>query len=222
MKALGNISVVAVLALAAAIAPAQDRRKGNPPPRFAPVPQQQRQGPPPTLQRDANPPAQQPNDQQQRPFDRFILHGPGPHSGQWLRDHENLPLDQQKKALESDPQYQRLPRERQQQLMERLMRFGALPHEQRDRMLQRMETLEHLTPDQRQRARDIFRDYKQLPRDRRQDMNQALRQLEGMSLEDRQKTIDSDEYKRNYSDKERELLRGMSDLGLNPRRNQEQ
>jgi hypothetical protein len=209
-----------VVALAVTIAPAQDRRKGSaPPPRFA-SPQPQRQGPPPTLQRgDARgqqAPSQQQPDQQQRPFDRFILHGQGPHSGDWLRQHENLPPEEQKKALQADPQFQKLPKDRQQQLMDRLTRFSALPHEQRDRMLQRMETLEHLSPDQRDKAREMFRSFRDLPQDRRQEMNRAFRDLEQMSPEDRQKTIDSDEYRRNYSDKERELLRGMSDLGLTP------
>ncbi len=62
----------------------------------------------------------------------------------------------------------------------------------------------------------MFRNFRELPQDRRQEMNRAFLQLEQMSPEDRQKTIDSDEYRRNYSNKERELLRGMSDLGLTP------
>src|SRR5438874_2259988 len=37
----------------------------------------------------------------------------GHHSGQWLNQHRELPLDQQKRALQSDPQFRRLPPDRQ-------------------------------------------------------------------------------------------------------------
>lgn len=223
MKGTRYISMLGVVVLGATMASAQERgrRPQGPPPRYnAPALQSQRQAAPPAQRDDSQqqqqqqPPAQQ---QEQKPFDRFILHGQGPHAGDWLRNHENLPPDQQRKALESDPAYQRLSRDKQQQLLQRLNRFSALPHDQRDRILQRMETLEHLSPEQQQKARAMFRDFRDLPNDRRREMNRAFRDLQEMNADERQRRIDSEEYKKNYSDKERDLLRGMTDLGVNPR-----
>ena len=65
--------------------------------------------------------------------------------------------------------------------------------------------------------REMSRDFRQLPEERRHALTSAFRQLQEMGPEDRQKTIDSDEYRKSYSDKERDLLRGMSELGLSPR-----
>ena len=35
---------------------------------------------------------------------------PQHHAGEWLRQHRNLPPEQQRKALENDPQFRNLPR----------------------------------------------------------------------------------------------------------------
>src|SRR5512133_1504228 len=91
------------------------------------------------------------------------LQGPGPHQGDWLRNHQNLPPEQQEQALRSDPGFQRLPPERQQQLVNQLQRFSRLSPDQRQTMLQRMETWEHLTPEQRQQARMVWDRFRQLP-----------------------------------------------------------
>src|SRR5690349_7884479 len=65
--------------------------------------------------------------------------GQGHHAGQWLRQYQGVPFDQQKKALESDPNFRKLPAERQQKLQDRLQRFNSLPPERQQRVLNRME-----------------------------------------------------------------------------------
>src|SRR5215470_9625923 len=75
--------------------------------------------------------------------------GQGHHAGQWLRQYQGVPFDQQKKALENDPNYRKLAPERQQQLQNRLQRFNSLPPERQQRVLNRMEIWEHLTPEQK-------------------------------------------------------------------------
>jgi Protein of unknown function (DUF3106) len=145
-----------------------------------------------------------------------VFHGSGPHMGDWFRRNETLPPDQQLRKLEQNPDFQHLPPDRQQRLRERLQNFISLPPEQKDRILQRMETYEHLSPDQQQRVHELFRQYRGLPQDRRQELKHAFQQLEGMSPQERQKALDSPEYRNNFSDQERGLLRGMSSIGITP------
>jgi len=145
-----------------------------------------------------------------------VFHGPGPHMGDWFRRNETLPPDQQLRKLEQNPDFQRLPPDRQQRLRERLQNFNSLPLEQKGRILQRMETYEHLSSEQQQRVHDLFRQYRGLPQDRRQELKRGFQQLEGMTPDQRQKMLDSPEYRRNFSDQERGLLRGMSTIGITP------
>lgn len=224
MKRYSSIPVITVLALATCVASAQQRgARPQTPPRFN-APPAQREAPPPQLQPqrpdrgDRNTGQQNPNPSgQQRPGDRrFVFQGPGPHAGDWLRRHEDEPVDKQLKELENDPTFKKMPPDRQQQFRNRLNHFNSLPPQQRDRMLNNLDIIEHMTPQQQERARSMFSDLRQLPEDRRRALSGAFRDLRGMSPEYRQRTIDSDDYRRNYSEKEREILRGMSDLGLYP------
>ena len=77
------------------------RRRDNPPPRQFNPPPQQRQ--------------QQQQQQPQRNDNAGGNHhrGPGPHMGDWLRRHEDLPPTDQQKQLEKDPNLQKLPQDRQ-------------------------------------------------------------------------------------------------------------
>jgi hypothetical protein len=204
------------------VATAQHDGRRQSPPRYSPPPAQNQAPQQQTQRGDQNSGRRNSNDgqpqMQQRQGDgRFILQGPGPHAGDWLRRHEDEPVDKQLKALESDPTFKQLPPDRQQQFRNRLNRFNSLPPQQRDRMLNNLDIIEHLTPQQEQRVHGMFSDFRQLPEGRRRDLTSALRQMQGMNPEERQRTIDSEEYRKNYSDKERDLLRGMSDLGISPR-----
>lgn len=225
MQRFKSIPVIAVLMLGVGVATAQHDRRPQSPPRYSSPPPQS-QAPPPQQQMQRNDQGQrnsndgQPQMQQRQGDRRFILRGPGPHAGDWLRSHEDEPVDKQLKALESDPTFKQLPPDRQQQFRNRLNRFVSLPPQQRDRMLNNLDIIEHLTPQQAQQVRGMFSDFRQMPEGRRRDLTSALRQLQGMNPEERQRTIDSEEYRKNYSDKERDLLRGMSDLGISPTRGQ--
>jgi hypothetical protein len=194
------ITVIAMVALSVGLAAAQANRtekKGEKPSKDAP-------------------PVQAPHfvspGRQQGP----VYHGPGPHAGKWLLDNDRLPLDQQMKKLEQDPDFRRMPPDRQQRFRERLQNFNNLPPEQKGRILKRMETYEHLSAEQQQRVHDLFRQYRGLPQDRRQELKHAFQQLEGMSPGERQRMLDSPEYRNNFSEQERGLLRGMSTIGITP------
>jgi Protein of unknown function (DUF3106) len=138
------------------------------------------------------------------------------HAGEWLRQHKDLPPEQQRKALENDPQFRNLPPPRQQQLRNQLQRFNSATPQKQQQMLNRMETWEHLTPEQKQQARQLHEQMQQLPPDRRQAVQNAVKALRGMPPEARQREIDSDSYKKQFSPQEREVLGGASKLPLAP------
>ncbi len=143
---------------------------------------------------------------------QFHLNGPGPHRGDWLRKNGDLPLPQQEQKLRQDPKFQNLPPEQQQKLLDRLQRFDSLPPDGKAKLLNRMETFEHLTPQQQQQARGLFQQYKALPQDRRSKVSQAYHQLRDLPQDQRSQLLDSEEYRNNFSDQERDLLRGMMNL----------
>jgi len=140
----------------------------------------------------------------------------GRHSGQWLRQHRNLPPEQQKKALESDPQFRSLPPQKQQQYRNQLDRFNSLPPQKQQQMLHRMDTWGHLTPEQKDQARQLHSQMQQLPPERRQAVRNAIQALRAMPPGARQRQIDSDQYKRQFSPEERNMLSGASKLPLAP------
>ena len=79
-----------------------------------------------------------------------------------------------------------------------------------------METFEHMTPEQQQTARNLFQRYHNLPEDQKTKVSQAYRRLRGMPPEARNDLLNSDEFRNNFSDEERDLLRGMADLNVGP------
>lgn len=136
----------------------------------------------------------------------------GRHMGDWLRKHQNLPPEQQERALENDPEFQRLPPERQEHLRELLRRFNSRSPEERQRMLDRMETFEHLPPQEQQRIHQLFGQMRQLPEERRRMVHRAARRLRTMDPAEREQELNSPQFRGNFSDQERELLRGLAEL----------
>src|SRR5271157_3116490 len=147
-----------------------------------------------------------------RPNSQFHLIGPGPHKGDWLRKYGGLPAPQQEQQLRQDPKFRSLPPDQQQKLLDRLHRFDNLPPGDKAALLNRMETYEHLSPSQQQAAQGLFQRYRALPEDRRSKVSQACRQLQELPPDQRNQLLNSEQYRNNFNDEERELLRGMTDL----------
>jgi hypothetical protein len=139
----------------------------------------------------------------------------GHHAGQWLRQYQNVPRDQQQKALNNDPEFKKLPPERQERLRQRLDRFNSLPPDRQQQILNRMETWEHLTPQQKSEARQVFSGIRNLPPERRQAMQNAVEALRAMPPGARQRAIESGRFSQ-FSPQERDLLNGVSKLPLAP------
>ncbi len=147
---------------------------------------------------------------------QFQPKGPGPHRGDWLRKYGNLPPTEQEQQLKQDPGFRNLSPDKQNQLLERLRSFNSQPPEKKQQMLNRMETFEHMTPEQQSAALNLFQRYRNLPEDQKNKVSQAYRRLRGMPPDARNQLLNSNEFRSNYSDEQRELLRGMTDLNLGP------
>lgn len=137
----------------------------------------------------------------------------GRYSGQWLEQHRGQPLEQQRRALETDPAYRRLPRETQRQYEQRLQRFNSLPPERQQQVLRRMETWERLTPQQKQDFTDIREQFRNLSPDRRRAVRGAIQTLRAMPPEARQRELQSGRFTE-FSPQERDILNGATRLPL--------
>ena len=220
-----------MLALAAAPCVAQNHRndRSAPPPRqepshSQPSPQQQRSSQPQgqpryqsTPQRGYQPAPQgryQPAPQREVPRP-YSPPAQGHHSGQWLDRYRQQPLDQQRRALQSDPNFRRLPPQRQQQLEQRLQHFDTLPPDRQQQVLQRMETWEHLTQHQKQQFRSVDSQFRSLPPDRQGAVRNAIQSLRAMPPDARQRALESGRFNQ-FSPQERQILNNAAQLPLAP------
>ncbi len=138
------------------------------------------------------------------------------HGGDWLRTHRDLPLADQQRALQNDPQFRKLPPQQQQRLVNRLQNFNNLPPQEQQRRLNRIETWEHLTPQQKSQARQLASQWQQLPQQRKQAMKTAIGDLRAMPPDQRERVLESDRFKGMFSDQERNMLRETTKLPLAP------
>jgi hypothetical protein len=69
--------------------------------------------------------------------------------------------------------------------------------------------MEHLTPPQRQQVRGALEQYRGLPEDRRRLVARAFRDLREMPQPQRQAMMNSDRFRGQFSDQERNTLSGL-------------
>jgi hypothetical protein len=131
------------------------------------------------------------------------------HLGQWMDRHSNLPLADQQKALENEPGFRELPPQTQQAMRNRLTLLNNMTPEQRRRVLEHTEAMEHLTPPQRQQVRGALEQYQGLPEDRRRMVARAFRGLREMPEPQRQAFMNSDRFRGEFSDQERNTLSNL-------------
>jgi hypothetical protein len=132
--------------------------------------------------------------------------------GDWLRDHKDMPPDQQEKLLEKDPSFQKLSQQRQAELKERLRKFNNLTPAQRDRALNRMEFMSSLSQAQRKELREANQQLQALPNDRKVMVHKALRNLRRMSAQQRQQELQSERFKSAFSDQEQGIVKRLADI----------
>jgi hypothetical protein len=131
------------------------------------------------------------------------------HLAQWMDRHSNLPLKEQQDALENEPGFKDLPPQTQQRMRDRLTQLNNMSPEQRRRILERTEAMEQLTPPQRQQVRGALQQFKGLPTDRRRLVARAFRDLREMPQPQRQEILNSDRFRGQFSDQERNTLSSL-------------
>lgn len=78
--------------------------------------------------------------------------------------------------------------------------------ERRQRIINRNESLERLSPNQRQDVRGAMSDLRALPMERRRAVSRAFRQLRSEPSDQRQSTLQSDQFRSQFSPEERSTI----------------
>lgn len=128
------------------------------------------------------------------------------HFGEWLRNSKNLTAEQKQKALQDDPKFKSLPPEQQERLKSRLDWFNSLSPDRQQKILNRMAMWERMSPEQHQRARALTERLRGLPDERRSAVRKQCRMMGDMSVNDRQKTMNSDQFRKSFNDDERDIV----------------
>ena len=128
------------------------------------------------------------------------------HLGTWLQRHGNLSPQQQQRALQSEPGFNRLQPETQQKLMDRLQQINRMPPNQRQRTVDRIEAMEHLSPQMRQQVRASVQELHSLPEDRQRMVKKAFRDLREYPPEQRSALMNSGQFQSQFSPQERSIL----------------
>jgi hypothetical protein len=138
----------------------------------------------------------------------------GAHLGQWMQQHSNLNPQQQQRALQNEPGFNRLPPQMQQRMVERLNRLNSMPPDQRARVIERGEEFERLTPQQRGDVRGAMGQLGSLPPDRRRAVARSFRELREMPVPERNAILNSPQYRQQFSDEERGTIGNL--LAVSP------
>jgi Protein of unknown function (DUF3106) len=129
-----------------------------------------------------------------------------PHLGTWLARHGNLTPEQQQRALQSEPGFNRLPPETQQKLMNRLNQLNRMPPNQRQRTMEHIEAMERLSPQMRQQVRASVQQFHALPEDRQRLIKKAFRDLRAYPPEQRQAMMNTSQFQAQFTPQERGIL----------------
>jgi hypothetical protein len=129
-----------------------------------------------------------------------------PHLGAWLARHGNLTPEQQERALEGEPGFNRLPPDTQQKLMNRLRQINRMPPSQRQRTMDHIEAMERLSPQMRQQVRASVQQFHSLPEDRQRLVKKAFRDLREYPPEQRQAMMNSGQFQAQFTPQERGIL----------------
>jgi hypothetical protein len=132
-----------------------------------------------------------------------------PHLNEWMNRHRDLPLEQQQRALESEPGFRELPAQTQQRMREQLSQLNSMRPEERSRFLERNEAMERLSVPQRQQVRSVAVQLASLPEDRRRAVRKAYRDLHAMPDAQRQQYMNSPAYRGQFNDQERGTINSL-------------
>lgn len=135
--------------------------------------------------------------------------GKNPHLPQWMESHRSLPLDQQQRALQSEPGFKQLDPAAQQRMHQRLSQLNSMTPQQRERAIDRTEAMERLEPVQRQQVRSAMQNLGALPEDRRRFVARTFRTMRDMPDPQRRAYLNSQQVREQFSSQERETLMNL-------------
>jgi Protein of unknown function (DUF3106) len=128
------------------------------------------------------------------------------HLASWIEAHRNMPLADQQRALENEPNFRSLPAQEQQQLHQRLTQLHSMPPQQQQRVIERTEAMERLPPRQRQQVRDAMSQIGSLPEDRQHAVAHAFHQALTIPEAQRQAWLNSPQVRGQFNDNERDTI----------------
>jgi len=104
----------------------------------------------------------------------------------------------------------RLPPERKKILEERLNKFNQLSPDERKRLAEKYDEFQQLPPEQQEHYRQIFRRFREMPEERRSVLRDEAVALRDLPEPERRNRMQSEEFKKKYSEKERKLLEDLA------------
>jgi len=134
------------------------------------------------------------------------------HLSQWMQSHSTLPLDQQQRALDTEPGFSQLPAEQQQHMHDRLAQLNRMTPEQRQHAIQHTEAMEALPPERRQQVRSALVDLGALSEDRRRLVSRTFRALRPLPDGQRQAYLDSPAMRGQFTPQEHAILNNLFEV----------
>jgi Protein of unknown function (DUF3106) len=133
--------------------------------------------------------------------------------GQWEQKLGQMSPQQQNHFLQNNERFKSMPPERQQQIRQNLQNYNRLSPTEKMAMKDRQATWERMSPEQRNYVQHtLLPKWQQMSPDRKQMVTDRLHTLQGMSAEDRQKSLNDPQFMRGLSPDEQSVLRGLDQV----------
>jgi hypothetical protein len=133
--------------------------------------------------------------------------------GQWTQKLGQMSPQQQDHFLQNNERFKSMPPEKQQQIRQNLQNYNRLSPTERMAMKDRQATWEKMSPDQRQYVqKTLLPKWQQMSPDRKQVVTDRLHTLQGMTPEDRQKSMNDPQFMRGLNPDEQSVLRGLDSV----------
>lgn len=111
---------------------------------------------------------------------------------------------------ERERELAKLPPARARLIRQRIWRYNHMQPEERQALRQRYQTFSQLPPDKQQTVRERLREFRRVPPGRRPLVRREFEQLRLLPEAQRQTRIDSDEFRRQFSPQEQQIIRDLS------------
>jgi hypothetical protein len=133
--------------------------------------------------------------------------------GQWTQKLGQMSPQQQDHFLQNNERFKSMPPEKQQQIRQNLQNYNRLSPTERIAMKDRAEAWRRMSPEQQQYVQHtLLPKWQQMSPDRKQVVTDRLHTLQGMTPEDRQKSLNDPQFMRGLNPDEQSVLRGLDQV----------